>query len=203
MSSVETRPTRNPTSKVRPATPRERAAPHAVEVAAVTAGARLPKYKGLAGHPSARRNRRPLASRPARPAGLRRRRLGREGRGAGWTRDELYAAPPLWARVDLTGVALLVGDNEVVAVTPNEIRIRTASGATQAFYQPARLRSRLQLPAQAARGQRRPRGGSATGSRRDNPRVSAPLQRRPRGREASGGLHHRGEREDHDRSQER
>jgi hypothetical protein len=52
----------------------------------------------------------------------------------GWSRAELYAAPPLWSRADLTGVALMIGDNEVTGVTPTEIQIRTASGVTQAFY---------------------------------------------------------------------
>jgi hypothetical protein len=52
----------------------------------------------------------------------------------GWTKDELYAVPPVWARGDLCGVGPLIGDREVVEVTPTEIRIKTASGATLAFY---------------------------------------------------------------------
>src|SRR3984957_10296887 len=52
----------------------------------------------------------------------------------GWPHDELFAVPPLWARVDLCGVGLLIGDREVVEVTPAEIRIKTASGATQRFF---------------------------------------------------------------------
>jgi hypothetical protein len=52
----------------------------------------------------------------------------------GWTKDELFRVPPLWARVDLCGAALLIGDREVVEVKPAEIRIKTASGATLAFY---------------------------------------------------------------------
>jgi hypothetical protein len=52
----------------------------------------------------------------------------------GWTRDELFAAPPLWSRIDLCGAALLIGDREVVGITADEIRIKTASGSTQAFY---------------------------------------------------------------------
>ena len=34
----------------------------------------------------------------------------------------------------LCGAGLLIGDREVISVTPNEIRIKTAGGATQAFY---------------------------------------------------------------------
>ena len=52
----------------------------------------------------------------------------------GWPCDELFAVPPVWARVDLCGAALLIGDREVVGITPNEIRIKTASGSTLAFY---------------------------------------------------------------------
>jgi hypothetical protein len=52
----------------------------------------------------------------------------------GWTADELYAVPPVWARVDLCGVGLLIGDREVVEITPTEIRIKIASGATQRFF---------------------------------------------------------------------
>jgi hypothetical protein len=51
----------------------------------------------------------------------------------GWSHDELFGAPPLWARVDLTGVALLISDNEVVEVTATEIRTKTATGAIQTF----------------------------------------------------------------------
>ena len=57
-----------------------------------------------------------------------------EAQRLGWPRDELFAVPPLWARVDLCGAALLIGDREVVDITSNEIRIKTASGATTAFY---------------------------------------------------------------------
>lgn len=60
--------------------------------------------------------------------------LGAEAERLGWPRYELYAVPPMWARVDLCGAALLIGDRELVGVTSNEIRIKTASGATLAFY---------------------------------------------------------------------
>jgi hypothetical protein len=52
----------------------------------------------------------------------------------GWTKNELFRVPPLWTRVDLCGVALLIGDREVVEVTPAEVGIKTASGATQRFF---------------------------------------------------------------------
>ena len=99
----------------------------------MTAGARLPRHKGLeVARPSDASD----AQWQAALRGLQRfvaAGHGDQAEAAGWSRDELYAAPPLWARVDLTGAALLVGDNAVVAVTPSEIRIRTPSGATQAF----------------------------------------------------------------------
>ena len=51
----------------------------------------------------------------------------------GWTGEELYRAPPLWSRVDLTGAALLIGDRQVVAVTEASIVIETPSGARLKF----------------------------------------------------------------------
>jgi hypothetical protein len=59
---------------------------------------------------------------------------GAEAERLGWPKDELYAVPPLWSRVDLCGVALAIGDREVVGITAAEIRIKTASGSTLAFY---------------------------------------------------------------------
>jgi hypothetical protein len=59
---------------------------------------------------------------------------GDEAERLGWPRDELFAIPPVWSRVDLCGVGLLIGDCEVTEVTPTRIGIRTASGAPQAFY---------------------------------------------------------------------
>jgi hypothetical protein len=100
----------------------------------VTAGARLPRRKGFeAARP-------PDISDARWQAALRGLAAfvtagwGDQAEAAGWTRDELYRAPPLWARVDLTGVALLVGGNEVVEVTPTEIKVKTPSGPTQTFY---------------------------------------------------------------------
>jgi hypothetical protein len=59
---------------------------------------------------------------------------GDQAEAAGWTRDELFRVPELWSRVDPCGAALLIDDNEVTAVTPTEIRIMTASGASLDFY---------------------------------------------------------------------
>ena len=59
---------------------------------------------------------------------------GAEAEGLGWTKDELYATPPVWARVDLRGVGLLIGDAEVVEISATRIQIKTTGGATQSFY---------------------------------------------------------------------
>jgi hypothetical protein len=59
---------------------------------------------------------------------------GAEAERVGWPSDELYRVPELWSQVHLTGAALAVGDREIVDVTSSEIRIKTASGATLAFY---------------------------------------------------------------------
>ena len=51
----------------------------------------------------------------------------------GWTSDELYRVPPVWARVDLTGAALLIADRRVIAVTETAIAIETPSGSLLKF----------------------------------------------------------------------
>jgi len=51
----------------------------------------------------------------------------------GWTAAELYRAPPVWARVDLTGAAFMIGDRRVVAVTGTSIAIETLSGSRLKF----------------------------------------------------------------------
>jgi hypothetical protein len=59
--------------------------------------------------------------------------LGDEAEAAGWPHDQLYQVPPLWSRVDLTGVALLIGGNRVVSIGSDEILIQTTSGSQQRF----------------------------------------------------------------------
>jgi hypothetical protein len=51
----------------------------------------------------------------------------------GWTIEELYRVPPVWARVSLTGAALLIGDHRVVAITEAAIAIETRSGSRLKF----------------------------------------------------------------------
>jgi hypothetical protein len=68
---------------------------------------------------------------------------GDEAERLGCTEDELYAVPPLRARVDLCGAGLLIGDCAVVEVTPAAIRIKTASGAIQGFYRKPQIDYRL------------------------------------------------------------
>lgn len=58
---------------------------------------------------------------------------GEEAARLGWPCDELYRVPPLWGRLDLCGVGLLIGDCEVTDITAEAIRIKTASGSSQSF----------------------------------------------------------------------
>jgi hypothetical protein len=58
----------------------------------------------------------------------------------GWTKDELYRVPFLWARVDLCGAALLIGNRRAVAVTEASIVIRVRSGSTLKVYRIGRER---------------------------------------------------------------
>jgi hypothetical protein len=51
----------------------------------------------------------------------------------GWSIEELYRAPPVWSRVDLTGAALMIGDRKVIAVTEASIAIETRSGSHLKF----------------------------------------------------------------------
>ena len=100
----------------------------------MTAGARVPKYKGFAATrpPDIAEDRWQAALR-----GLQDFVAGgwaEKAEAAGWSKDELYRAPELWARVDLCGAALAIGDNEVIGVTPTEIKVKTRSGATLSLY---------------------------------------------------------------------
>jgi hypothetical protein len=61
-------------------------------------------------------------------------RFVREGWGdqatlLGWTVDELYRVPPVWARVDLTGAALLIAECRIITVTEASISIEMLSGS--------------------------------------------------------------------------
>jgi hypothetical protein len=51
----------------------------------------------------------------------------------GWSPEELYRVPPVWARVDLTGAALLIAGRRVVCVTESAIAIETPSGSRLKF----------------------------------------------------------------------
>jgi hypothetical protein len=66
-----------------------------------------------------------------------------EAERCGWTRDELYAVPPLWARIDLTGAALLVGDRAVTEITADAIRVKAESGSELAFYRKPKIDYRV------------------------------------------------------------
>jgi hypothetical protein len=48
----------------------------------------------------------------------------------GWSKAELYAIPPLWARVDLCGAGLAIGDRTITEITADAISILTPSGST-------------------------------------------------------------------------
>jgi hypothetical protein len=61
----------------------------------------------------------------------------------GWSHDELFRVPPLWSRIELCGVGLLIGDREVIGVTPTAIQIKTSSGAIQSFYRKPAIDYRL------------------------------------------------------------
>jgi hypothetical protein len=59
---------------------------------------------------------------------------GDKAEAEGWPLAELYLVPELWSQVHLCGAALLIGDREVVEVTPTRIGIKTASGSVLSFY---------------------------------------------------------------------
>ena len=54
-------------------------------------------------------------------------------RYSGWTAVESYRVPPVWARVDLAGAALLIGDRRVIAVTESSLSIEALSGSRRKF----------------------------------------------------------------------
>ena len=59
---------------------------------------------------------------------------GDEALRLNWSETELFRVPELWSQIHLCGAGLLIGDRIVTKVTATEIRIRTASGSTLAFY---------------------------------------------------------------------
>ena len=59
---------------------------------------------------------------------------GDEALRLNWSETELFRVLELWSQIHLCGAGLLIGDRIVTKVTATEIRIRTASGSTLAFY---------------------------------------------------------------------
>jgi hypothetical protein len=57
-----------------------------------------------------------------------------EALSLGWPHDELFRVSVLWGQIHLTGAGLAIGDREVINISSTEIRIKTASGSTLAFY---------------------------------------------------------------------
>jgi hypothetical protein len=68
---------------------------------------------------------------------------GDEALRLGWSDDELFCVPKLWSQIHLCGAALAIGDREVVNISATEIRIKTTSGATLAFYRRPEIDYRL------------------------------------------------------------
>jgi hypothetical protein len=59
-----------------------------------------------------------------------------KARACGWSDTELFAVPPQWSRLDLTGCALLLADKKVIEVSAGAITIETESGARQRLRRP-------------------------------------------------------------------
>jgi hypothetical protein len=51
----------------------------------------------------------------------------------GWSKRQLYARPWKWSQIHLTGAALLIGEQRVLAVTADNIVIKARSGSTLKF----------------------------------------------------------------------
>jgi hypothetical protein len=51
----------------------------------------------------------------------------------GWSKEELYRVPAFWSQIHLTGAALLICDRRVIAVTSDNIVIRTSAGSELRF----------------------------------------------------------------------
>jgi hypothetical protein len=57
-----------------------------------------------------------------------------KARSHGWSEEELFALRERWSRIDQCGVAWLVGERRVIAVTADAIAIETKSGGRPSFY---------------------------------------------------------------------
>jgi hypothetical protein len=57
----------------------------------------------------------------------------------GWTAPDLFGAHPEapLARYDYAGLLLLLPGSEVTAVTTDQVKLRTRTGAVQTYYRPA------------------------------------------------------------------
>lgn len=82
---------------------------------------------------AARLPRRSLDRRDARPAPLYSRGRGDRAATMGWRTDKVYRLPPPWRRIELTGVKLLIGELQVIAVTEDSIICETVSGSRLRF----------------------------------------------------------------------
>jgi hypothetical protein len=47
----------------------------------------------------------------------------------GWTKEEFYRVPRLWSQIHLTGAALMIGGQRVIALTEASIVIRAQTGS--------------------------------------------------------------------------
>jgi hypothetical protein len=85
----------------------------------------------------------------------------------GWSKQELFALPERWSRIDQCGVAWLVGDRRVIRATGDAIAIETASGARLKFYRRRHaVRDFISDRADASREHNRARTGGLGSSRR-------------------------------------
>jgi hypothetical protein len=57
-----------------------------------------------------------------------------KARACGWSDTGLFALPPLWSRLDLTGCAWLIGERRILSVTAETIAIEPSGGAQLTFY---------------------------------------------------------------------
>ena len=114
--------------------------------------------------------------------------------GLGWSEDELFSVPSHWPNVSQTGAGLLINDREVISITPTEIRIKTSSGSSLAFYRKPEVdyglvfRERLKL----IRRRRLQGRVSAAGDRAHGQRLPRQRRRGSRAGEKDRAGRHRG-----------